>query len=326
VKHPSFFTWLKRFFGIFTALKVVIPLLILTALVTIFGSLFPEPQVFQSWWYLGLLGLIGFCLLCITIEHIPAILNKKGRNALIGVVTIHAGVIIILAGIIYGGLVGFRYNFRIIEDEMTVVPELPFVIQLDKLTVEEYSREDFGQRNLAMLPKKKQESEISLYKNGVLWHETVTWPGHPVKADGITLLPSMTEIGWTFDLIVTNPHGVENVIPVKPWSPPRIKLRQTYVMAHSLMGREEKTVQVFTIEDGQQKSLGLIRQEQPLQLDDFTIAIGAIKRYTGFKAYHRPQMPVLFMGCMVTLAGLLWHFYHRNRTRSWKQDMGTSNA
>jgi hypothetical protein len=326
VKQNAFFTWFKRYFGVFTALKVVIPLLIFTALVTIVGTLFPEPQVFQSWWYLGLLGLIGFSLLCITIEHIPGILDKKGRNALIGVVTIHAGIIIILAGIIYGGMTGFRYNFRIVEDEMTVVPELPFVIHLDKLTVEEYSREDFAQRNLIMLPKKKQESKISLYKNGAFWFETVTWPGHPVDAGGITLLPSMMDIGWAFDLVVTNPHGIENIISVKPWAPPRIKLRQTYVMAHSLMGGTEKKVQVFTIEDGQQKALGVIKQDEPLELDGFTLAIGEIKRYTGFKAYHRPQMPVLFVGCMVTLAGLLWHFYHRSRTRTWKRNMGAGNA
>ena len=326
MKESAFFTWFKRYFGIFTSLKVVIPLLVLTAVVTIFGSLFPEPQVFQSWWYLGLLGLIGFSLLCITIEHIPAILSRKGRNALIGVVTIHAGIIIILAGIIYGQMTGFRYLFRIVEDEMTVVPALPFVIHLDKLTVEEYSRDDFGQRNLMMLPKKKQESKISLYKNGAFWFETVTWPGHPVEADGITLLPSMADIGWAFDLIVTNPHGVENVVSVKPWAPPRIKMRQKYVMAHSRMGGPEKTVQIFTIEDGEKKSLGVVRQDQPLQIDDFSIAIGTIKRYTGFKAYHRPQMPVLFVGCMVTLAGLLWHFYHRNRTRSWKQNTGAGNA
>jgi cytochrome c biogenesis protein ResB len=97
-------------------------------------------------------------------------------------------------------------------------------------------------------------------------------------------------------------------------------------MAHSLMGGTDKKVQVFTIEDGQQKALGVIKQDEPLELDDFTLAIGEIKRYTGFKAYHRPQMPVLFVGCMVTLAGLLWHFYHRSRTRSWKRNMDAGNA
>ena len=56
MRQIAFFTWFKRYFGIFTALKVVIPLLVLTAVVTIFGSLFPEPQVFQSWWYLGCWG------------------------------------------------------------------------------------------------------------------------------------------------------------------------------------------------------------------------------------------------------------------------------
>ena len=91
-------------------------------MVTIGGSLLPEPDLFKTWWYLGLLGLNGISLLFITILHIPMILERKGRNALIGVVVTHAGILILIVGAIYGGTSGFRHEVKAIEDEMTIVP------------------------------------------------------------------------------------------------------------------------------------------------------------------------------------------------------------
>ena len=100
-------------------------------------------------------------LLLITIQHIPSILKKKGRNALIGVVTTHLGILIIIAGIIYGGFTGFRHHVKLIEGEVTILPDLPFVIQLERIEVEEYRQEDFPRMNLAGLPKKKQDTHLT---------------------------------------------------------------------------------------------------------------------------------------------------------------------
>jgi hypothetical protein len=79
-------TGLKQAFRLLASLKVAIPLLVLLVIVTIIGSLFPEPDWFRSPWYLALLGLQGLSLLFITILHIPSILRRKGRNALLGVI------------------------------------------------------------------------------------------------------------------------------------------------------------------------------------------------------------------------------------------------
>jgi cytochrome c biogenesis protein ResB len=95
------------------SLKVAIPLLVLLVAATIVGSLFPDPELFSSWWYLSLLGLQGVSLLLVTIQHIPAILRKKGRNALIGVITTHLGILVLIAGIIYGGYSGFRHEIKL---------------------------------------------------------------------------------------------------------------------------------------------------------------------------------------------------------------------
>jgi hypothetical protein len=307
----------KKVFSFFSSLKTAIPLLVLTIAVTIGGSLFPTTDLFKSWWYLGLLGLNGISLLFITILHIPMILERKGRNALIGVVATHMGILILIVGVIYGGTSGFRYEVKVIEDEMTVIPGLPFVIHLDKLVIEDYPAEAVAHLDPKVVPKKQQESHLSFYKSGELWFEAVAAPGIPAKVDGITILPAFKDIGWYFELILTNLQGIEKTIPVRPWSPPIINVGETPIMTHSLMDSGELTAQVFTMVDGQMTPLGVISREQALELNGYSISLGDYKRYTGLAIYNRPHAPILVIGCLAMLFGLVWHFYfrHRDRTR-----------
>jgi cytochrome c biogenesis protein ResB len=313
----------KQFFRFFSSLKAAIPLLILTIIVTIGGSLLPTPDFFKTWWYLGLLGLNGISLLFITIVHTPMILERKGRNALIGVVVTHMGILILIAGVIYGGMSGFRHEVKAIENEMTIVPGLPFVIHLDQLVIEEYPPGTFTVMNQENTFKKRQDSYISLFRQGEKWLELTAGPGTPAKVDGITILPSVNEIGWYFELIVTNPRGVSKTIAVKPWAPPIFSVGNTPVMAHSLMDSGELNAQVFTMKDMQMVPLGTVSREQSLEIDGSSISLGAIKRYTGLHIYDRPHGWVLVVGCLAMLFGLVWHFYFRHRDRGQKGKVKT---
>lgn len=292
--------------------------MIITIAVTIGGSLFPEPDLFKTWWYLGLLGLNGVSLLFITILHIPMILERKGRNALIGVVVTHAGILILIVGAIYGGSSGFRYETRAIEDEMTVVPGLPFVIHLDKLVIEEYAPESVAHLDPEIVPKKRQESHLTLFRNGEVWFDAVAAPGMPAKVDGITILPAFKDIGWYFELIVTDKLGRPKTIPVKPWSPPIFNVGETPVMAHSLMDAGDLSVQVFTMIDEQMTPLGVVSRETDLEMNGYSVELGEVKRYTGMAIYNRPHAPILVIGCLAMLFGLVWHFYFRHRDRGRK--------
>jgi len=309
---------LKNIFRFLASLKLAIPLLVLLILVTIVGSLFPEPEFFSSWWYLGLLGLNGVSLLLITIMHIPMILKRKGRNAMIGVVTTHMGILILIAGAIYGGMSGFRFEIKAIEGEMTVVPGLPFVIRLDRLVIEEYPLETGVNINQEIKLKKRQDSHITLIKNGEPWVDFVARPGSPAKVDGITILPLLNDTGWYFELIVTDKLGRQKTIPVKPWAPPLIKIGARDIMVHSLMDEELRQAQVFTIEDEKMISLGIVSEGQALELEGYSISLGAYKRYTGMTVYNRPQAWLLIIGCLAMLFGLVWHFYFRHRDRGRK--------
>jgi len=310
----------KSIFSFLSSLKVAIPLLVITIAVTIGGSLLPEPDFFNTWWYLSLLGLNGISLLFITILHIPIILERKGRNALIGVVVTHLGILIIIAGIIYGGMSGFRYNVKAIEGEMTIVPGLPFVIYLDKLVVEDYPAEAISHLDEAVIPKKRQESHITLLKNGEAWFNAVIAPGIPAKIDAITILPAFKDIGWYFELIVTDNLGRPKTIPVRPWQPPIFNVGTTPAMAHSLMGTGDFSAQVFTMVDEKMVPLGVVSKKQQLEVDGHSVALGNIKRYTGLFIYSRPHAWVLVLGCLAMMAGLTWHFYFRHRDRSVRRN------
>jgi hypothetical protein len=258
------------------------------------------------------------------------ILERKGRNALIGVVVTHLGILILIVGAIYGGMAGFRHEVKAIEDEMTIVPGLPFVIHLDKLEIEEYSGETLAGMNPQALLNKRQDSHLSLIRNGKHWKDFVARPGKPAKVDGITILPSLNDVGWYFELIVTDLQGREKTIPVRPWQPPVINVGGTPVMAHSLMDTSVPSVQIFTMEKEQMTQLGVVSREQALELNGYSIELGVVSRYTGLLIYNRPHAPILVIGCLAMLFGLVWHFYFRHRDRGRKnraeEQMGTGSS
>jgi cytochrome c biogenesis protein ResB len=307
--------WLTIPFRLLASLKVAIPLLVLLTAVTIVGSLFPEPDIFRSWPYLALLGIQGVSLLFITILHIPSILRRRGRNALLGVIATHLGILILIAGIIYGGFSGFRHEIRLVEGEVSILPDLPFAVRLDELVVEEYREEDYPNQDLQSLPKKRQDSHITLLRRGKPWKSGVAAPGQPIAADGIRLLPSIGSIGWCFDLLVTDPLDRERTIPVCPWEPPLIRLGDRQIVVHGTTTGDLQQVELFEIEDEQPVSLGYAGRETALELEGNRFTLGPIKRYTGMQVYNRPQGPVLVAGSVLMFAGLVWHFYFRHRDR-----------
>jgi hypothetical protein len=316
------FPLVKKAYRLLASLKVAIPLLVLLTVVTVIGSLFPRPELFATSWYLGLLGVLGLSLLFVTMQHAPMILKRKGRNALIGVITTHLGILVLIAGVIYGGYTGFRHKVKLIEEEATIIPGLPFVIQLDRLDIEEYRQEEFPRMNLAALPKKRQDSHLTLLRQGKPWRSLTVSPGAPANIDGIRLLPAISDTGLTFDLVVTDLLGRDKTIPVRPWATPQIKLGDTPVMTHGVQGADVREIEIFTMENDNIVSLGVVSDDQSLSVEEYELSLGAVKRYTGIQVYNRPQEPVLVLGSVLMFLGLVWHFYfrHRDRKREGKRD------
>lgn len=304
-----------KLFRLLASLKVAIPLLVLLTGATIIGSLFSTPELFWTKWYLGLLGVLGLSLLLITIQHAPLILRRKGRNAMIGVITTHIGILVLITGVIYGGYTGFRHEIKLIEGDVTVVPGLPFVIQLDELIVEEYRQEDYPRLDLDGLPRKRQDSQLTLLKGGQPWRSITVAPGDPGRVDGIILLPAIRDLGSYFDLIVVDPLGREKTIPVRPWDPPVVVLGGREILTHAVMGDGEAQAGLFSKDGESLMSLGVASAREPLTLDGYEITVGPVTRYTGMQVYNRPQEWILVLGSVLMFLGLVWHFYFRHRDR-----------
>jgi len=317
----SVVTGVRRLFAFFSSLKTAIPLLVITIAVTIGGSFLPTPDFFRTWWYLTLLGLNGVSLLFITILHIPLILERKGRNALIGVVCTHLGILILIVGAIYGLSSSLRFDVKAIEGVMTIVHNLPFVIRLDQLLVEDYAPGEVVTLDPEFVPKKRQESHLSFFKNGQLITTAIAGPGKPTKVETFTILPAFKDIGWCFELIITDPLQRMKTFTVKPWASPIFQIGDTQLMAHSPIGDEVSKVQIFTKVDDRIELLGVVGAGQDLLIENYSVSLGSVKRYTGLSIYNRPHAPLLVAGCVFMLFGLVWHFYFRYRDRKTKNEL-----
>lgn len=326
VNNNPIIKFIKTTFSYLASLKVAIPLLVLLAAITSIGSLFPDPDIFRSWWYLSLLGLLGVSLLFITILHIPSILKRKGRNALIGVLTTHLGILVLIAGIIYGGFSGFRQQIKLIEGEITIIPGIPFVIRLDKLVKERYTPEEYPGINPESLPLKRLESQITLLKNGKAWRSMIVAPGRPESVDGITMLPSVGDLGWYFELVTTDPGDRKKIIPVRPWASPKITIGGKSIITHSLKDDAEQKAELFSIEDDRPVPVGVVTQTQPVQIGAYEVRLGVTKPYTGLHIYTRPQEPLLIFGSILMFVGLVWHFYFRHRERNVVKERDNHHA
>jgi hypothetical protein len=337
--------FIKRSFDFIASVKLAVPLLVLIAAASVVGTLIPQgrnvhlasdaPQwvqalntslqlnnIFYSWWYLALLGLFGLSLVAVTVKRVPAVWKARGRGPALGILLAHTGVIMMLAGMIYGGLSGFRYYTRLIEGEATVIPELPFVIKLDRLDFKYYPAETLSNRGPDFPMAEKQQSVLTLLHHGSPFLNGTAAPGQPLSVRGITLLPALKEVGWAFDLVL-EAGGREKVVPIRPWAPALITLglgNPNRIMTHRLV-REgsgdlgfaevpaDAAAEVFLLQqDGTIRSLGFAKQKEPLKFGAWSFSVANVRRYTGVQIYSRPAIPILLVGVFTLLVGLVGYF------------------
>jgi hypothetical protein len=341
---------LKHLFNGLASVGFAIQLLVLIAAASILGGVIPQGEnvaliasapgwvrefnvylqlndIFHAWWYVSLLVLLCISLLAVTIKRVPTVWRQRGGGVATGILLAHAGILLIIGGAIYGGFSGFRYYVRVVEGEVAILPALPFVIKLDRFTLEYYPREAYGDAGMGRRIPRRQESELTLFRSGTVFQQAMTAPGHPVTVEGITLLADDDDIGWAFTLVVVDPVGREKVIPALPWAPPLVRLGMSKqrIFAHGVtrigveQGDEEKVVEpnateVFLLkEDGSQESLGFASEAAPVTVYKHTVFPWNIRPYTGLNIYRRSGTALLIAGLTCLLAGLLINLYAGRR-------------
>ena len=240
------------------------------------------------------------------------------RRLVVGcILLVFAGGLLILFGTIYNGFLGFRFDTRLIEGEVTVLPSVPFVVRMEQFTLAYHSSQVLDNAESGRTPE-RQEIVLSLLQNDQVFAQKSTQAGRPVHAAGISLLPSDTDTGWTFILVVRDPGGREKVIPVNPWDPPLIRLGLTrqHVFADSVtrVGTSQdndsatarpNAAEIFLVEaNGERQSLGFATETTPVSASGYMVSVWRIRPYTGLRVYRRPGLPILITGIVCLLAGL----------------------
>jgi hypothetical protein len=335
---------LKRAFDFLASVKLAIPLLVVIAIASVVGSLVPQGRnvqlapdapewirtlndflqlndIFHSWWYVLLVGVLGLSLVAVTVKRIPTVWRQRGLGAGMGILLAHVGILLILGGALYGGMSGFRYYTHLMEGDVTVLPSLPFVIKLDSLDLKYYAPETFRHRGPNFRRAAKQESALTLLHHGNPFLQARAAPGDPVRARGITLLPTLKDVGWAFDLVLSA-NKRDKVVPIRPWAPGLVTLglgNPNRILVHRLDSNEPGdqeaedpstlTAEVFLLQkEGTHRSIGFITPSKPLRYGAWTIAVTNIRRYTGLHVYSRPEQPFLIAGIVTLIVGLVAYF------------------
>ena len=71
--------------------------------------------------------------------------------------------------------------------------------------------------------------------------------------------------------------------------------------------------QILTMKNGKPEVLDVLEPGGHLQIGQSQVRLGEFRPYTSISVYNRPHMPLLVIGSLMMLAGLMWHFYHRYR-------------
>ncbi len=336
---------LKRAFDFLASVKLAIPLLVVIAIASIVGSLIPQGRnvqlaqgvpewvrslnqyfqlndIFHSWWYVLLVGVLGLSLVAITVKRIPTVWRQRGLGAGMGILLAHVGILLVIGGAMYGGMSGFRYYTRLIEGDVTVLPSLPFVIKLDRLDLKYYSADTFRRLGPNFRMAETQESALTLLHHGNPFLKATAAPGRPVVARGVKMLPAEKDVGWAFDLVLSA-SGRDKVVPIRPWAPPLVTLglgNPNQILVHRLtphgsdgQGIEDgpgalATEVVLLQVDGTVRSLGFASQTEPLKFGAWTVSVTNIRRYTGLHVYNRPEQPFLIAGIVTLIVGLVGYF------------------
>ena len=333
MRLPDLFSRVLDALGSFT---VGIPLLALIAAASLLGWMTPQGQnvellaaapqwlhgldsylplndIFHSGWFVLLLALLSLNLAAGAIRRVPAAWRQ--RTAGIGSLFLHGGALLILAGAIYNGSGGFRYYTRIVEGEVTVLPQVPFVVRLDRLELE-YVPADPPNAGVSRSPSSGQEAVLTLLQNDQVVGQITARAGHSINAEGTGLLPSATDSGWAFTLIIRDPGGREKVVPVNPWAPPltRLGLTRQHVFADrvariaatgngSTPHRRPNAAEILLVEDnGERQSLGLATETAPVSASGYMVSVWRIRPYAGLYVYRRPGLAPMIAGMICLLA------------------------
>lgn len=262
--------------------------------------------------------------------------GEKGNFSYFGVYLIHASVLIILAGVIIGFLLGFNAYVEIAEggsvDEVQIkggkdIKKLDFAVRCDRFTIDYYKDGT----------PKLYQSDLSFLRNDTLLSKTPVLVNHPATFEGMRFYQAhygqvssgeaviMLRKGREKERVINVGIGKEFELPGKEGKATIIRM-ETNLMQ---MGPAIK-VNIASARGNMQfwvfQNIEQIEEENPGLVDHvpmfnpglfapyvFSLAMIRTKYFTGLQVARDPGVPVVVAGSLLLVVGFITVFFYAHR-------------
>lgn len=337
--------------NILKSTKIAIGLLIIIALSCIIGTVIPQnmpdsiyisrygetiyrllkitllTDVYHSWWFIGLLALLGIDILGCSLYRHTSLLNKR-----IGGYITHISILIILIGGIIGSLTGFKEYLEINERDTVRLPHTDIYLKLEDFSLEYYPN--------SSMPK-DYKSRLSIIEQGKKVLTKTIEVNHPLVYKGIWIYQSSygkakssTHNRMTIQASKDNGKWVK-IFHVKtgdkfhiPQTNTTIKIARflpDFIMdgkkIYSLTENfNNPAVELQVYDDNKPKTTHWLFYNYPdYHQDSMDIKLKLIgfeaTEFSGLQIVRDPSVPIIWTGCGLLMLGLMVSFGAQGRLR-----------
>ncbi len=264
---------------------------------------------------------------------------QRGRFSLFGVYIVHLSILIMIAGAIIGSIFGLEANINIKEGESINVADLiksngiqklNFSVRCDKFTIEFYKDDT----------PKTYRSDLSFIKNGQVQRQGTLLVNHPLTFDKFRFYQSTYGIAPEIKAIVTYTNAGKNggsmtLVAGDTFDLPESKARGVVLRVEENLMRIGPAIKLRIVSKKKDVQLWIFqRLDQIIAMNPnlftkvpmfnpglFQPIVFSLNRveqtyYTGLHLVYDPGVPLVALGGLLMVAGLMVVFYIQDQ-RLW---------
>ncbi|MCL2336057.1 MAG: cytochrome c biogenesis protein ResB [Firmicutes bacterium] len=235
----------------------------------------------------------------------------RGRFGPFGSLVTHLSLVLIVIGALYGGLTGFKSYANIPLGESFAIRQTGFAIKLNDFQIDYYDN---------YMPK-QYYSDLQVIDGARQIMRKVISVNNPLTYQGVTFY--QTSYGWVVDGVLTN-RGKESKFSSFDRDTAQLggdlSIRTIFYPDYysSAAGHPENRsplpqnprVLYILYQGDQVLQYDLAELDKPVKVNDIiTVTFNGYRNYTGLQIVKDPGIPIVYIGSVLMMLGLLLSFY-----------------
>lgn len=322
-------TIIKSAYRFLSSMKTGLTLLVLIGFISAIGSYF-SPVFFQSILFKSFLILLLFNMALCTINQISRFVKSfsKGKNnkpdpiRQIGILTLHAGIVLILIGGVINSLYGEKTQIIIPEGEKVSISDFvhnvePFSIKLNEFRIE--FNEDGS--------PSQYYSEVSLTENGKAAERKNISVNYPLECNDVKAyqqsygyliaIDGKSDSGWDEHFVLRQGESLKI-----PGSDKTVKIMKYIPHFDPHYGMSSKTLRpdnpkiVYSVYKNEEVlEVGAASLEQQVEIEPGVSLAFNIKPFTVLKVKKDPGLPIAAAGGLMLMLGTCLALFRKQYKR-----------